>query len=98
MEDRGSVMSRRSVDFIMVERTFVACLVALALPAPARAETPTARVIVLETHVGQRPDDVVEPMSELRDAFEALGLAAQPSMIMSLIDPSGPYPGIMDKG
>lgn len=82
----------------MVERTFVACLVALALPAAARAETPTARVIVLETHVGQRPDDVVEPMSELRDAFEALGLAAQPSTIMPLLDRSGPYPGIMDKG
>jgi hypothetical protein len=80
-------------------RVLVATVVAMAfgVPEEVAADTSSAKpILVLESHVGVRPEKLGRVMDTLDDHLETYGFAARPATIQRLAGPGAPRPGILD--
>ena len=67
-------------------------LVGASAPAAARP------IIVLESHVGQRPANADAVMAPLLDELDRRGFAARPAAVLALVGRRAPRPGVLDAG
>lgn len=74
-------------------------VVAVAAAAPRSVSADAASwkpILVLESHVGDRPPKLAKLMSTLDDLLETRGFAAKPATILRLAGPGAPRPGQLD--
>ncbi|HET7500508.1 MAG TPA: hypothetical protein VFK02_05875, partial [Kofleriaceae bacterium] len=66
----------------------------LSAVSVASADAP---IIVLESHVGQRPANAGQVMAPLLDELEQRGFATRPASVLELVGGRAPRPGVLDK-
>jgi hypothetical protein len=55
-------------------------------------------VVVLESHVGQRPANADALLAPLLDELDRLGFAARPAAVLGIVGRRAPRPGVLDPG
>jgi hypothetical protein len=68
-----------------------------AVGRPAAAQRADRPIIVLESHVGQRPGNADAVLAPLFDELDRRGFAVRPAAVLELAGRGAPRPGVLDK-
>jgi hypothetical protein len=77
--------------------TGVLALAGTIAPVAAHSAPGARPIVVLESYVGQRPDDAGAILEPLLDELDSRGFAARPASVLHRLGRRAPRPGVLDR-